>query len=265
MKNKGIIITLIILLAFIIIGLIIFLILSLTGKLHLFGRFNGFGTKSTDIIIDEKYKFEGIENIEVLSKAGDVTFKESTDNQIRIVVYGQDSSNCKISVNDGKIKIDYSKYYKYSWFGFFNYTNDIIVYIPNTYSNEINITNNYGECNLADLENATITIKSNCGEIKLGKARNVNLNCDYGNIEIDTILNKCIIESNCGDIKINNLQIQGNSSIESDLGNIKIKEINDIYVDVDVDLGDVNVNKNNRHSNIILKIESDCGNVKVGE
>ena len=85
-----------------------------------------------------------------------------------------------------------------------------------------------------------------------------------GNTEVGTILNKCNIDTDCGNITIDNLEIKENSTIKSDLGDVEIKETNDIYIDAKVDLGHVEINNNNRNSDITLKIDSDCGNVKVG-
>ena len=51
--------------------------------------------------------------------------------------------------------------------------------------------------------------------------------------------------------------------INSDLGDIKIEETNDIYIETDVSLGDAKVNNNNRHSEIILSIENNLGDIKV--
>ena len=65
--------------------------------------------------------------------------------------------------------------------------------------------------------------------------------------------------------KIEDVQIKENSSIKSDLGDVKIDKINDIYVDAETDLGEVEVENNNRKSEIILEIECDCGDIKISE
>jgi len=56
---------------------------------------------------------------------------------------------------------------------FNNYINDIIVYIPKNYDKTIEIDLDYGNVNVVDLENATINIKEDCGNIILGKIKNV--------------------------------------------------------------------------------------------
>lgn len=264
MKNKGLIITLIIILFIIVIGLIAFLCMCLTGNLNLRFGINMWGRKSNNIIYDTSYEIDPIDNLEILSTAGNVIFKESTDGKIRITAYGQDNNNLEVKLNEKKLKVDYSKYENVGW-GFNTYINDIIVYIPKDYSKEINIDIEYGDVEIIDLENATINIKEDCGSAKLGKIKNISIDNDYGDVEIEEILNKFTIESNCGDVKINKVQIAENSYIKSDYGDVKIKETNDIYIDAKVDFGDIKVSQNNRHSEITLKIESDCGDIKVGD
>ncbi|MBQ2937858.1 MAG: DUF4097 family beta strand repeat protein [Clostridia bacterium] len=264
MKNKGLIITLIIILLIIITGLIVFLYLSLSGKLNFQLGFKNLGTKSSNIIFDNSYELDSIDNLEILSTAGNINFKDSTDGKIRVVVYGQNNDELKVSLEENKLKVDYSEYKNVS-IGFNFYINDIIIYIPKDYSKEINIDADYGDIEIIDLENATINIKEDCGNVKLGKVKNTSIENSYGNVEIAEILNKFTIESDCGNIKIDKVQITENSYIKSDYGNVKIKETNDIYIDAKTDLGDVNVNTNNRHSEITLKIEGDCGDIKVGD
>lgn len=264
MKNKGLIITLIIILLIIITGLIAFLYLNLSGKLNFQLIFKNLGKKSSDIIFDNSYELDSIDNLEILSSTGNINFKESTDRKIRVVAYGQNNDDLGVSLEKNKLKVDYSGNKNVS-FGFNFYTNDIIIYMPKEYSKEITIDANYGDIEIIDLENATINIKEDCGNVKLGKVKNASIENNYGEVKIEEILNKFTIESDCGDIKIDKVQITENSYIKSDCGDVKIKETNDIYIDAKTDLGDVKINKNNRQSNITLKIEEDCGDIKIGD
>ena len=127
----------------------------------------------------------------------------------------------------------------------------------------ISANNDYGECKIADLENATINIDCDCGNVEIGKIRSATIKCDYGNIEIKEIMNKCDIKADCGNIQIDTISIKENSSIKADLGNVDINNTNDIYIDADVDLGKTNINKNNRNASVTLKVNCDCGNVTI--
>lgn len=263
MKNKGLIITLIILLSIIIFFLVMFLVMYLKGGKSFDFRFN-IGSKSTNIIYDKQFELEDIKDIDIKQDAGDIIIKESENDNIKVVLYGEKEGDAEVELINGNLKID-NTHHKRN-FIFFNFgvtTNDIIIYVPSSYSNEIKIKNDYGKCVMTDLENATVNIDCDAGDVELGKIKNAILKCDYGNIEIKEILNKCEIKADCGNIKIDTISIKENSNIKADLGNIDISNTNDIYIDADVDLGKTNINKNNRNANVTLKVNCDCGNVTI--
>ena len=264
MKNKGLVITLIILISILILALISILVFVIFGNFNINKVFFKNDNINSNVIFDESYIIDDIECIDIKSEAGDVIFENSLENDIRIVAYGKNENEIKVSLDNNNIKIDYTGY-KRSWFNFDFSRNNIIVYIPNTYSREINIKNEYGNCELIDLEDASLNIDSNCGNVEISKIKNATIKCDYGNVNIKSIHNKCDIKADCGNVEIDELQIKENSTIKCDLGNIHISKINDIYVDADVDLGNKNIKNDNRNSNITLKIKADCGNVIVGD
>lgn len=264
MKNKGIIITLIILLSIIIFFLVIFLVMYLTGGINFKNGIFSIGTKNTNIIYDNKFKLENVKNIDIKQDAGDIIFKETENDYIQVVLYGENEGDAQAQLNNGNLNID--NIHNKRNFVFFNFgtiKNDIIIYIPSNYSNEIKIKNDYGKCEIIDLENATVNIDCDAGSVKLGKMKNATLKCDYGDIEVKEIINKCDIKANCGNIKIDTISIKENSTIKADLGNVDINNTNDIYIDADVDLGKANINKNNINSETTLKINCDCGNITV--
>lgn len=264
MKNKGLIITLIILLSIIIFFLVIFLVMYLKGEINFKNGIFSMGSKSTNIIYDKQFELEDIKNIDVKQDAGDILVKETTEDYIKVVLYGENEGDAQVELNNGKLTID-NTHNKRS-FAFFNFgvaKNDIIIYVPSNYSNVINIKNDYGECELTDLENATVNIDCDAGNVELGKIRNATIKCDYGNVEVKEIMNKCEIKADCGNIQIDTISIKENSSIKADLGNVDINSTNDIYIDADVELGKTNIDKNNRNASVTLKINCDCGNVTI--
>lgn len=261
MKNKGLIIIMIILLSIIVIGLIALLYFSISGKFNFGMRFS-IGKRSDTIIYDENYELISINDIEVISSAGAVKFEESTDEKVRVVVYGQNDGKLKVNFNDNKLKIDYSDQSR-NFFGSNLYLNDIIVYVPSNFDKNIKIDLAYGEVNVLNLENASIDINNNCGDINLGEIKNVKIKIDYGDIDIKKVLNKLDLKLDCGDLEIDELKLLDDSKIKADLGDVKIGKTNDIYIDSKVDLGDVKVNNSNRNAKVTLKVEVDCGNIKI--
>lgn len=263
MKSKGLIIALLIIISVIIFALVVFLVGVLNGRVDM--GFLSFGMRKSDtIIFDKEYKLEDINKIEVLSAAGDVTFEESENDEIRVVAYGKEDNKLDVQLKDNKLKVDYSKANN-KWISVNRYSNDVTIYIPSKYVGEIRVKNDYGECKICDLKDSTMELEVNCGNIKVGEVKNLVAKCDLGNVKASNISNKCNIEVNCGDVKIEELQIQENSAIKCDLGSVKIQKINDIYVDANVDLGSTKLGKNNRQSEVTLKVEVDCGDLKVEE
>lgn len=266
MKNKGIIITLIIILSILVFGMILFLVEILNEskpipmKIGIFGLKN----KNEQIVYDEKYDLKNINNIKIKQDVGNLKIEKSTEENIRVVIKGKNNENINVNSDNEQLIIECLENNNAK--NIFNIginEKDIIIYLPENYSKEINIDSNNGDCEIDDFENANININCDLGNVKVGKIYNLNVVCDCGNIEINTVLNKCKLEANLGNINIENIQIKENSTIEADLGNIEIENINDIFVDAKVDFGDFKINKNNKNSEIILKIVCDLGNVKI--
>jgi DUF4097 and DUF4098 domain-containing protein YvlB len=258
MKNKGLVITMIILLTIIVAILIVILCLGISGKISFMGFIRA---KSKDIVYDEKYETEKIEKISIKSSAGDIKFEESDDKKIRVVVYGEKENKIDVEQTGNTLKVESIQ--KSHIFGFNIRLNDIVIYLPKEYEKEIEIDSDLGDIEIVSLENASIKIEQNCGDINLGKIKNAEIENDLGTTEIEEVLNSLNIKSNCGDIKIKKLTLQENSKIENDLGDVKIGETNDIFIDAHCDLGDEKIKNNSRQSEVTLKIDVDCGDIKV--
>lgn len=263
MKNKSSIITLIILLSIITFLLVMFLVMYLKGGMSFKNGVFSIGSKSTNIIYDKQFELEDIKDIDIKQDAGDILVKETTEDYIKVVLYGKNEGDAQVELNNGKLTIDNTHNRNFVFLNLGVTKNDIIIYVPSNYSNDMKIKNDYGGCDITNLENATLNINCDAGNVELGKIRNATIKCDYGNIEIEEILNKCDIKADCGNIKIDTISIKENSSIKADLGNVDINNTNDIYIDANVDLGKTNINKNNRNAEITLKVNCDCGNVTI--
>lgn len=166
-------------------------------------------------------------------------------------------------MDNTNLDIRYTHKSSFALFNFGGTKNDIVIYIPQNYSNEIKINNNYGNCEIPDLKNAMVNIDCDCGDVEIGEIRNATIKCDYGNIKIKEILNKCDVIADCGNIEIDKISIQENSAIKANMGNVNINGTNDIYIDAAVDLGNKKIDSNNRNAEITLKINCDCGNITV--
>lgn len=260
MRNKTGIIILLILLSFIIFSLTMFLVSYLCGGEN---TMIGWGIKSKNIIFNRSYTLEEIQDIDIKQDMGDIIFKETSSDKIEVIIYGENENDVDVNLDYNKLLIDYHRKNRFFFFNFGFTKSNIIVYLPEKYDRSISIQNDLGNCEIANLENISIDVNCNAGDVKVGRVKNADIQCDLGKVEASEILNRCNISVNSGNVKIDRLSIQENSFIKADLGNVTIGQINDIYVDGKVDLGNCTINGSNRSSDITLKIECDCGNISV--
>lgn len=261
MSNKNTIILSIVLLSIIGSLLTVFLVMSLVGG---YGNFFGitFGRRNNNVVFDKSFSLDEVNSFEIELDAGDINVvKSAVNEEIRVVIQGYNDDGIKFTENNGNLIFNVSQSRKIFNIGV--YINDVTIYMPEEYSNILNVKNSYGDINIGDFSNVEMNVKNDCGDIDILGVKDAKVENSYGNIKIENITRKCEIENNCGDIKIQNLTITENSTIDSDLGDVKIEHTNDIYIDAKVDLGDIKIGTNNRYAEAILKVNNSCGNIKV--
>ncbi len=265
MRNKPLIITLIVLLSIIAILLTVFLVLAIFGVEFPGFANNSFRNINKNIIFEQNYEPEHIEKIDIFSDAGNVKILETSENSIKVDIYGKSDKNLgdiNFSNENGTLKFEIrGMRNKFLNFGFSE--NDIVIYAPKEIIKEIEIKSSYGDIEIGEFENALVDLKQDCGDIDIGKIQNAIIKSSYGDVKITSLLNKCDIDLSCGDIKIQNLRINEDSIIKNDLGDIKIEKTNDIFIDGNTDLGDEKIENSNRHSEITLTLKNSCGDIKV--
>ncbi len=293
MKNKSLIITLIILLSIICVFLILFMVGVINKNIKITKVFTSY-KQSNNLVINKTYDND-FEELNIDMDSGDVYVKESKDNKVKVLVYGE-KENSSIKVNENKLSIE-SREKRCTFFCFNLTKTKIEVYLPYNYKNIINVNNNYGDIKIGDFLNANIKIESSCGDVLINGALNAKVNNDYGDISItkakdinvkasagdikigtsnniivknsfgdvliDNALSYINVEVDSGNVEIKNVNINKNSYIKNDYGDVEIDSTNDIYIDAKTDLGDVDVNHNSRMSDITLKIKNDCGDIEV--
>lgn len=295
MNNKTPKIILIVFLSILVIGLSIFFVNILTNKNFRFGHFS-FGHKvSNELVFNQEY--EAIfDIIKIDSKSSDIEIKEGNESKVKVVIYGdKDETNVEIVNNKLNIKSNEKK-----CIGFcFNMTiAKIEVYLPSSYSGNINIENNYGDVNIGNFDNLILDAKLDAGDIKVdslksGKIKNsygdikilgyskeleidqdcgdvevsevdrIKLENNYGDIDIGKVNEYLQIKEDCGDVKIDSLNLKENSSIHNSYGDIKIGSTNEIYINAKTSLGDTKINNNYQKSDVTLTIDNSCGDIRV--
>ncbi len=291
MKNKGLIISLIVVLSIVVIALIVFMVSIIDNKIN-FRGFTFINKVSKELILDKTYENK-YDSIEIDSSVSDIYVKESTDDRIRVVIYGDEEKLNIVDNTSLKIKLEEKNSIGFNW----NLKkNKIEVYLPSSYDKKFLISNDYGDIRVGRfnsefiinedcgdvevsyLKKATINNKygditigsvddvkvvADCGDIEIKTTNNAIVENKYGDISIDRVNNYLDIIDDCGDIEIDNLSITKDSKIKNDYGDIEIGNTNDIYIDAKTDLGDVDINNNYHKSDITLQIKNDCGDIEV--
>lgn len=123
------------------------------------------------------------------------------------------------------------------------------------------------EASSGDIEIGTISedakVKTASGKITLNGANKLKAEAISGDIKINSIENNCKISSTSGNIIVDRANINENSFIKTNSGNVVINNKNDIYVETETTSGDADVQNNNRMSEIVLDITTTSGNIKV--
>ena len=253
--------------------------------------------ESKDLLIDEVYN-KDCNEINVTSDCGNVYVKHSNNEQIRVIIYGnQNKSIVSSNLKSNILNISQKQKRGFNFLGFNTIMHKIEVYIPKEYKNNLNINNDYGDILVDSFIKANMDIRENCGNIyvkegnsviidndygninldkakiarleescgsiEVGEVYNIQAENDYGNIKVTKITNSLNLSNNCGDIKIDNLILNENSNINNDMGKIFIGSTNKIFFDAKTDLGKVKIENNYRKSNIELKLRNNCGDIIV--
>lgn len=292
MKNKGLIITLIVFLSLLAISLIVLLVVLLNGGFKNFNFFM-FSKVSENLVLEEEYG-EPFRMIEITSDAGEIEIIESDTDSVKVVIYGEEKN---IKVNKKSERLEITTKMNCHFMCFKEKRSKVEVYIPKEYDGKIKVENDFGNVTIGEFRNADIVVEEDCGDVKVIAGNNVKLDNDFGDItleyaviaeieqnagkvivgevqdikvsndlgdiRIEKVTNSLQIKENCGDVIIDEVILNKDSSIKNDLGKIKIGFTNDIYIDASTDLGKVKVNENNKKSDITLKLENDCGDIIV--
>ena len=293
MKNKYLIITLIVILTILMVGLSIFFVKLLQSDF----KFSGFKfglQSSNELILDQTYE-EKFNKIIIDSSISEINIKKSNDDNIKAIIYGE-KDHTDVATNNDTLNIKISEE-KCVGFCFNQKSSKVEIYLPEDFNGDINIKNNYGDIYIDELLNANIDIEEDCGDVKIlggnnikidnnygdieiGESNIVNINEDcgdvsisnvndvtvinnYGDIKINAVNNYLNLENDCGNIKVKNINLQKDSYIKDDYGDIEIGKTNELFIYAATDLGKVKINNNYNKSDITLKIENDCGDIKV--
>ena len=214
-------------------------------------------TPSKELVLDETYE---IKDIVIKSDAANVTIKETDEQIIKVKIYG-DKNNTNVEDYD-KITIE-TKMKNCKFLCLKNRVASIEISLPKDYDNKLKINDDYGNLNIGKFEDGDFDIELDSGKVNIDEVSNIVLDIDAGDANIRKVNRKLDIDIDAGNLKINELELEGDSSINMDAGSIEIGKTNDIYFDVKSDVAEVNINNNNRKSELTLTIRIDIGSINV--
>lgn len=246
-----------------------------------------FGYSKSELIKTEEYNLSDITKITAESKSADIKVMESNGDTFIVKIYGDKDANPTVSVDNKELQIDYD--FSTICFGFcFTADSLIEIYVPSSYVKDINLVSISGDIKVTNVSSENASFKTTSGDIwaeklkdaeigtvsgdvKINSVNNLDVKTTSGDIEISRLENSIKAETISGEIDINNLNLGRNSSIKTTSGDIDINTCNDnygnscneIYFDTTTRSGDVNIAKNNRYSDITLKITTVSGDIDV--
>lgn len=212
MKNKSIIMKILVIGSILLVLLLLIVIFSLIKMI--------LPKKSVEEKkeIIKKYTLEDIDTISFDFKKANSNF-EITDEEELIIVqnYKDDKFHLNYKKKNNKIVFEEDSY-------IINPKKKIYkIYIPRGYIGNINIINGFGDMNEVGIT-SDLFINNNAGNISLKDSNNITLKDVSGDISIENIEGSITAESSTGDIRIKGLI--GISNIESITGDIIITNFN---------------------------------------
>ena len=251
--------------------------------------------KTNDELVTEEVYYNIFNELDIETKMTDIYIKQNTENNIKVIVYGE-KDYIKLSEKNNKLFIDINPKNIIA-FDFYKCISKIELYLPVGYSNLIRIVNEFGNIEIENFENATFDIEQEYGnfignnvsfvklvngygdvdikksiktrvdakhgDVTIGDANDLIVENEFGDIIVENVFEHLKLYTENGDIKVNNLVLEKDSFIDANYGDIIIGKTNEIYINAKTDRGKKKINNNYKKADIILKIHNKDGNINV--
>lgn len=295
MKNRGIIIGLIVFLSLLCVSLI-------SGMIILMNKDIGFSfglTRKTRIVDTFELHTSKVSELDFNLYSADVEIKEIDDDMITVDYYSDKETDKIISLDNGHIVVN-EENSKIICLGICLNSRKVVAYVPKDYIGSYNIVTRSGDVkfNVDAIEN-NIDIKTTSGDVRLkntgyanvkttsgnieiedttkaklqstsgdiavkGKANVLSVNTTSGDIKTNKISKSMDLSSTSGSILVDTLSITDDSSISAISGDIKINDnASNCYIEYNTVSGSNHIEKSDRKSDIVLKVSTISGDIRV--
>lgn len=243
-KSKGLIITLIVLLSLIAISLVGIMAFVITGNVRDIAELKVMPKAS--VYFDESYNVSDVTDIQISSDVGDITVKNSSDGQIRLIANGNNQEYFTADLNDGMLTVDSKTAQSAKSKTVRNLGGaDLELYIPEKLTS-LDISNAFGDVDILSTVEMELQVQVDCG-----------------NIKADYLIGSFNFHSDLGDVEIGRADITSDSSATTSLGDVEIEKTSDVNIIANTSLGECKIRNSNSQSPITLKAESDLGDVEI--
>ena len=252
MKNKGLKITLIVLLSIVALALIAVMIFAILNKsLDLKVSLIRFGD-NTEMIFQNEYDPEQFENINIDVSSSNVRIEKGNTDKIKVTAYGDKDDRIaeNISENELLISKESSKIYIFTFLYWCN--EEIIIEIPDDCTKNFTINTSSGDITAPNLETSNLKFETSSGKITCGNINNGELNSSSGDIKVGDG-NELTINTSSGEIQTGNLKLLNASASSGDIEVGTIEETN-----LKTSSGKITVNSSNR-----IQAECSSGDIRI--
>ena len=266
--NKGLTITLIILLSILLVGVIGGMIFLMNTNID-FSNFNiGISSQSKKLV--EEKEITNIKDFNIESEVADIYIENSESSTIKVELYSDDAKEYEITELNDQIKVVLKDK---KAFKLFKKTPVIKIHAPKTYNKLFTINERTGDIKISEFENADLDINLTTGDTEVKSINDVNIKFTTGDIEIKNA-NNVKLDGTTGDIEVGkvksltsktttgdvNVDIVDNIKTSITTGDIEINTINN-SCELTSTTGDIEIN--NATINKKSKITSGTGDVKI--
>lgn len=261
-------------LAFLALGLLVFMIFAMSKKDWFFSFF----TEESHLVLEKDYDVSTFDTIKILSTYSDVRVLNHEASSVKVLIY---SSNDQATSEINKQTLEINKNdRKYGCFGFCSHKEEIVVYLPYDFNKDLFIHTVSGEVDVENFSSLDVEVKTTSGDISVNHASKVSIESISGEVFIGTVLdvllktvsgdinihsiNKTIqAATTSGEVLIDFLTLEAESFIETVSGDVEIREGTRIYVDAKSTSGNLEIHSQDS-SFIPLKIKTISGDILVG-